>query len=172
MTRDVSFFKSSKVIDEGSRVQGLETIFSRPERVTFIITTTRVLYITEYLVLVEYTEAVLPIVFALYSVIAFHLPNSVYIQSFAGLSGQQLIENVGYVLAYSTLELTSLILAMGVLKRMLGISSPHQLGFVLETQAEMVQSKLMLWFLYVMQVPLVHVGTDYSFKFKWAHTAP
>ncbi|RLN50965.1 hypothetical protein BBJ29_005681 [Phytophthora kernoviae] len=108
----------------------------------------------------------------LYSVIAFHLPNGVYIQSFAALSEQQLFTNTGYVLAYSTLELISLVLAMGILKRMLGISSLHQLGFVLETQAEMVQSKLMLWFLYVMQVPLAHVGTDYSFKFKWAHTAP
>ncbi|KAF1793671.1 hypothetical protein GQ600_25709 [Phytophthora cactorum] len=35
----------------------------------------------------------------------------------------------------------------------------------------MVQSKLMLWFVYVMQVPLEHVGTDFSVRFKWAHSA-
>lgn len=43
--------------------QRLEVIFSRQERTEFISITTRVLYITEYLVLVEYTEAVLPMVY-------------------------------------------------------------------------------------------------------------
>ncbi|KAG2787664.1 hypothetical protein JG687_00008669 [Phytophthora cactorum] len=150
---------------------GLETIFSCQEREAFINTTTHVLYITEYLVLVEYTEAVLPMVYALYSMIAFHLPNCTYNQSLVNLSKHELIMNVSFVIAYSMLELTSLILAMLILKRVLGISPVHQLGFVLETQATMVQSKLMLWFVYVMQVPLEHVGTDFSFRFKWAHSA-
>ncbi|ETL78716.1 hypothetical protein L917_20512 [Phytophthora nicotianae] len=150
---------------------GLEAIFSCNEREAFLNTTTHVLYITEYLVLVEYTEAVLPMVYALYSMIAFHLPNCTYNLSLANLSKNELLTNVSFVVAYSMLELTSLMVAMVVLKRVLGISPVHQLGFVLETQATMVQSKLMLWFVYVMQVPLEHVGTDFSFKFKWAHTA-
>ncbi|KAG6952721.1 hypothetical protein JG688_00013158 [Phytophthora aleatoria] len=137
---------------------GLETIFSCQEREAFINTITHVLYITEYLVLVEYTEAVLPMVYALYSMIAFHLPNCTYNQSLVNLSKHELITNVSFVIAYSMLELTSLILAMLILKRVLGISPVHQLGFILETQATMVQSKLMLWFVYVMQVPLEHVG--------------
>ncbi|EGZ10585.1 hypothetical protein PHYSODRAFT_412246, partial [Phytophthora sojae] len=95
---------------------------------------------------------------ALFLVIVFHLPNKSYIQTFNGLSSEQLYTNTGYVLAYSFLELTSLIAALAVLKRTLGISSLHQLGFILETQASRIQSKLMLWFVYVMQVPLVHVG--------------
>lgn len=90
--------------------------------------------------------------------IAFHLPNGAYNQSFVHLSRNELFANVGSVLAYSMLELTSLILAMMVLKRTLKFSSIHQLGFVLETQATMIQSKLMLWFVYVVQVPLKHVG--------------
>ncbi|KAL3664856.1 hypothetical protein V7S43_010034 [Phytophthora oleae] len=150
---------------------GLETIFSCHERAAFVNTTTRVLYITEYLALVEYTEAVLPMVYALYSVIAFHLPNCTYNQSLGELSKHELLANVRVVLAYSMLELTSLILAMLVLRRVLGIAPVHQLGFVLESQATMIQSKLMLWFVYIMQVPLEHVGTDFTFKFKWAYGA-
>jgi hypothetical protein len=41
----------------------LEHIFSRQEQAALIHTTTRVLFITEYLILVEYTEAVLPMVY-------------------------------------------------------------------------------------------------------------
>ncbi|KAE9076658.1 hypothetical protein PF010_g23815 [Phytophthora fragariae] len=149
----------------------LQVIFSRQECTEFISITTRVLYITEYLVLVEYTEAVLPMVYALYSMIAFHLPNGAYNHSFVNLSRQELFANAGSVFAYSILELTSLILAIMVLKRTLRLSFMHQLGFVLETQATMIQSKLMLWFVYIMQVPLEHVGTDFTFKFNWAHAA-
>eukprot|EP00644_Phytophthora_capsici_P011309 jgi/Phyca11/545657/estExt2_Genewise1Plus.C_PHYCAscaffold_180490 len=105
------------------------------------------------------TNSIIIIVFiALYSVIEFHLPNCTYSQSLGGLSKHELLANVRIVLAYSMLELTSLIAAMLVLKRVLGISPVRQLGFVLESQATMIQSKLMLWFVYVMQVPLEHVG--------------
>jgi hypothetical protein len=90
------------------------------------------------------------------------MPNRIYIQSFDGLSPEQLYTNAAFVLAYGLLELASLLIAMVVLRRTLGISSMHQLGFVLETQATMIQSKLMLWFVYVMQVPVLHVGKTQS----------
>ncbi|KAF1793666.1 hypothetical protein GQ600_25703 [Phytophthora cactorum] len=52
---------------------GLETIFSCQEREAFINTTTHVLYITEYLVLVEYTEAVLPMVYGTHYMLLFFI---------------------------------------------------------------------------------------------------
>ncbi|KAE8997361.1 hypothetical protein PF011_g15516 [Phytophthora fragariae] len=69
---------------------------------------------TEYIILVEYTEAVLPMVYALYLMIAFHMPNNKYIQTFDGLSSEQLVT-------------------------------------------------------FFSDLPLEHVGTDFSFKFKWIH---
>lgn len=44
----------------------LEATFSRDERATFIRESARVLFITEYLVLVEYVEVMLPIVYCKY----------------------------------------------------------------------------------------------------------
>ncbi|KAG6587375.1 uncharacterized protein IUM83_02999 [Phytophthora cinnamomi] len=84
------------------------------------------------------------------------------------LKPEAVIFNVEVFNAFS-LEFLSLVMALIVLKRTAGFSTLRQLAFVLETQASMVQSKLTTLFVYVMQVPLVHLGGDFSFKFAWIH---
>ncbi|KAF4315712.1 hypothetical protein BBJ29_008787 [Phytophthora kernoviae] len=137
---------------------GLETIFSRKERAVFLQKSMRVLFITEYLMLVEYVEVVLPFVYSLHRIALFGMPNSAYYPSLAGLSSTELYSSVINVLAYGSLEFMSLILAIVVLKRSLGFSPLSQLAFVLEIQAGMVQSKLSLWTVYITQVSLAHLG--------------
>ncbi|KAG6954769.1 hypothetical protein JG688_00012193 [Phytophthora aleatoria] len=98
------------------------------------------------------------------------MPNRAFYPALAEVSRAELVSSVKNVLVYSSLEFVSLILALVVLKRMLRFSTLHQLAFVLETQASMVQSKLTTLFVYVMQVPLAHLGADFTFKFAWIHT--
>ncbi|KAG3180185.1 hypothetical protein PC128_g15670 [Phytophthora cactorum] len=148
----------------------LETIFSSKQRALFIHKSARVLFITEYLVLIEYVEVVLPIVYSAHQVILYNMPNRAFYPALAEVSRAELVSSVKNVLVYSSLEFVSLILALVVLKRMLRFSTLHQLAFVLETQASMVQSKLTTLFVYVMQVPLTHLGADFTFKFAWIHT--
>ncbi|KAE9275232.1 hypothetical protein PF001_g26682 [Phytophthora fragariae] len=59
----------------------LESIFSRRERATFIRESARVLFLTEYLVLVEYVEVVLPIVYCAHHAIVYNLHNRAYSSS-------------------------------------------------------------------------------------------
>ncbi|KAE9032715.1 hypothetical protein PR002_g9046 [Phytophthora rubi] len=146
---------------------GLETIFSRRERAQFIRKSARVLFITEYIVLIEYAEVVLPIIYCLHEVIFFNMPNRAYYPALAKMTTADLLSSVLNVLVYSSLEFLSLVMALILLKHMLGFSTLWQLAFVLETQAAMVQSKLTTLFVYVMQVPLVHCGADFSFKCAW-----
>ncbi|ETP29664.1 hypothetical protein F442_21202 [Phytophthora nicotianae P10297] len=125
----------------------LETIFSSKQRALFIRKSARVLFITEYLVLIECAR----------SYFVQHAQQSFY-PALADLSHAELLASVKNVLLYSSFEFVSLIMALVVLKRMLQFSTLHQLAFVLETQAAMVQSKLTTLFVYVMQVPLTHLG--------------
>ncbi|RLN38105.1 hypothetical protein BBJ28_00017444 [Nothophytophthora sp. Chile5] len=146
----------------------------------------RVLFITEYLVLVEYTEVVLPIVYSttasslmlwrvegqaidgrcsfvvaalgLHRMVLFQLPNCAYYPSLAELSSAQFWATITNVLSYGALEFASLIMTIVILQRVLGLASLRQLAFVLDTQAELVQTKLVVWFVYIMQVSLVHLG--------------
>ncbi|POM67899.1 Hypothetical protein PHPALM_16010 [Phytophthora palmivora] len=136
---------------------GLETIFSRKERALFVRRSARVLFITEYVVLVEYAEVVLPIVYSVHEAILYNMHNRIFYPALVDMTKAELVASVKNVLLYSSLEFVSFIMALVVLKRMLRFSTLHQLAFVLETQASMVQSKLSTLFIYVMQVPLAHL---------------
>ncbi|KAL3664870.1 hypothetical protein V7S43_010048 [Phytophthora oleae] len=148
---------------------GLETIFSPDERALFIRRSARVLFITEYIVLIEYAEVVLPIVYSVHQGVLYNMHNGAYYPALAEMSSVELLSSIKNVMLYSSLEFVSFVMALVVLKHMLGFSTLHQLAFVLETQASMVQSKLTTIFVYVMQVPLAHLGADFSFKFSWMH---
>ncbi|EGZ16040.1 hypothetical protein PHYSODRAFT_316144 [Phytophthora sojae] len=145
----------------------IEKLFSRAERDFFIRKARHVLFITEYVVLMEYAEVVVPILYRLYRVVLFHLPNSVYYPTLTELSISELSSSTLTVLAYSSLEFVSFVFSIIVMKRALGFNPLEQLGFVLETQANSVQTKPIGIFIYVTQMPLVHLGADFSFKFVW-----
>ncbi|KAE9061721.1 hypothetical protein PF007_g30159 [Phytophthora fragariae] len=142
---------------------------SRAEQEHFIRKTSHILFMTEYVVLTEYAEVVVPILYGSYRVALFHLPNSVYYPTLAGLSHSELLASTLTVLIYTLLEFISFVVSTTVMKRALGFNPLEQLGFVLETQAHGVQSKLIGAIIYVTQMPLVHLGADFSFKFAWMH---
>lgn len=150
---------------------GLDAIFSRNERALFIRESARVLFITEYLVLVEYVEVVLPIVYSAHHAAVYNLHNRAYYPALASLSTPEFTSTISHVIIYSSLEFASLIMAMVLLRRTLGFSPLRQLSFVLENQAGIIQGKLLILLIYVMQISLVHIGADFSFKFAWLHTS-
>lgn len=41
--------------------------------------------------------------------------------------------------------------------------------FVLQPQWQLVQSKLVLWVVFSMQITIAHFGSYYSFQFAWLH---
>ncbi|KAJ8571732.1 hypothetical protein ON010_g5100 [Phytophthora cinnamomi] len=136
----------------------IKSIFSVDERALFIKKSAQVLFITEYVILVEYVEVVLPIVYVAYRTVLFYMPNRAFYASMAELTIAQLFSSAVNVLAYSSLEFGSLIVSTIVLKRTLGISPWRQLGFVLETHTGMVQSMLINLLIYITQISLAHLG--------------
>ncbi|ETP28866.1 hypothetical protein F442_21900 [Phytophthora nicotianae P10297] len=124
----------------------------------------------KYLVLVEYVEVVLPFVYCLHQFILFHMPNSAHYPALAGLSREEFTAKMLSTLLYSFFELGSFVMMVIVLKRRLGYSGLQQLAFVLDVYASVVQTKLNLIFVYIMQVSLDHHGADFTFKFAWLNS--
>jgi hypothetical protein len=56
---------------------------------------------------------------------------------------------------------------LAMLQRRLHISTIRQLAFVLETQWQNVQAKLILWVVFSLQTSVLHFGVDFTFKFAW-----
>jgi hypothetical protein len=94
----------------------------------------------------------------IYRAILFTMPNKIYYASLAAITSDELLASVLNVLAYSSLELVSLIVSLLLLKRTLGFSSLRQLAFVLETHAGMIQVTLIDILVYVTQISLTHLG--------------
>ncbi|KAE9245721.1 hypothetical protein PF002_g7110 [Phytophthora fragariae] len=59
-----------------------------------------------------------------------------------------------------------------VVKRKLGFSLFYQLAFVLETETELLQGRLFVWIVFLLQFPLVHYGMDFTFRFEWISSKP
>ncbi|TYZ67941.1 hypothetical protein PybrP1_006958 [[Pythium] brassicae (nom. inval.)] len=150
--------------DEGLTAElGLNAL----ERLEFVQKTTKVLFMIEYAVLVEYAEVVTPVIYCTYMLLMYYLPNRAYYLSLAELSRDKLFANLSQVLLYATLELFSFLFMGYVIKRQLGITRTHQLTFVLKTQFRAVQAKFVLWVVFITQTYLFHFGADFSFQFKW-----
>ncbi|ETK81851.1 hypothetical protein L915_12678 [Phytophthora nicotianae] len=127
----------------------------------------QILFLTEFMLLIEFTEVLVPVIYGGYLTILYHLPNRRFYPQLANLSDQELWDMVISVLEYGVLELASLTLLVLVLNRLVHRHSLKQLAFVLEREFLMVQPKLLLWVTMTMQSTLPHLGVDYSFKFAW-----
>ncbi|KAE9012877.1 hypothetical protein PR002_g14686 [Phytophthora rubi] len=129
----------------------------------------QVLFLTEFMLLVEFTEVLIPFIYASYLTMLYYLPNRRFYPHLAYLTDKELRSRVGNVLGYGILELGSLVLLLIVLNRLVYRHSLQQLVFVLEKEFLMVQPKLILWVTMTMQSSLPQLGVDFSFKFEWLH---
>ncbi|POM64251.1 Hypothetical protein PHPALM_20247 [Phytophthora palmivora] len=143
------------------------------ERQQFVRETCRVLRRVEFLLLVEYTEVMVPIVYgdvtAIYIATVYHLPNRKYFPYLNEMSETDLTYTIRSVLIYGSLQLLSFILLLGELNRRFCLAPGAILRFVLHNEWRLVQGQFVLWIIYVLQSSIQHVGTDYTFKFKWLH---
>lgn len=148
--------------------QMLQTM-SPENRLLFVHQTLQLLHLTEFLLLVEFTEVIIPAIYCAYLGVISHLPNRQYYVSLRNLDDAALWRNITNVTVYASLEVLSFLLLSVLLYRKLRISPLKQLSFVLDTQWQLVQSKLILWVVFIVQTSLEHFGVDYSFKFAWLH---
>ncbi|ETP41514.1 hypothetical protein F442_11401 [Phytophthora nicotianae P10297] len=148
-----------------------ETLEYRLEKikVVYVHKVARLLHLVEFMILVEYTEVIVPVVYSIYVGAMSYLPNRVYYPQLADMGAAGLQSTLSNVLLYGFLEFISILVLEFVLRKSIKYSPVCQLGFVLRNQWKMVQSKLVLWVLYVVQSSLVHFGADYSFQFAWLH---
>ncbi|TMW58446.1 hypothetical protein Poli38472_010005 [Pythium oligandrum] len=148
--------RSLPPISGGDMAQFLKDRMTHDEKVSFVLKMSQVLFVCEFVVLIEFTEVTVPVMYSIYIAAMSHLVNRVYYPQLANMSEEHLYSTIGNVLAYSSIELVSFLLITLLFKRKLNMSTFHQLAFVLDRQWSMVQSKLILWTFYVIQSSLFH----------------
>ncbi|TMW58960.1 hypothetical protein Poli38472_007105 [Pythium oligandrum] len=104
---------------------------------------TRLLYITELILLNEFTEVIIPVMYGIYLLVISHLPNRAYYPQLASLNDKELMRSISAVVVNAALELVSLVVIM------------------------VIHSALTVWLLYVIQYSLAHSGVDFTLRFAW-----
>ncbi|GMF41233.1 unnamed protein product [Phytophthora fragariaefolia] len=116
------------------------------------------LFHAEYVIMAEYVEGALPMLYTVYLAVLCHLPMAAYYPHMRSLVGDKLYSTLGNLVLYGLVEVASLVGVSLLLKRKFGFSPLYQLAFVLETQARALQSQLFIWVLCIVQLTLVHNG--------------
>ncbi|CAH0486296.1 unnamed protein product [Peronospora farinosa] len=71
------------------------------------------------------------------------------------------------VYVYALLEFASFLTLTLMMMRNCRLQAIYHLAFVLETQALLVQVKLMTWVLMSLSFRVIHFGADFTFEFSW-----
>ncbi|KAG7378375.1 hypothetical protein PHYPSEUDO_010156 [Phytophthora pseudosyringae] len=167
-TPSTSFMTAASVVpEEPLTCKPLRSIFNAKQRKDYVVRTAQVLFTTEFIILIEFTEVIIPFIYSTYTIAMFQLPNRVYYPQIRALDLHTLAQMVANISIYGLMEFLSFIAMSILLKRKLGISTLHQLAFVLDREWRMVQSNLFLWICYTIQNSLDHNGADFSWQFSW-----
>lgn len=87
-----------------------------------------------------------------------HLPNYVYYPQLARMDGDELTLTTSSLQLYAALKLATFVLLYSTLRRQVRYSLLRQLTLALEQQWKVVESTLILWVLYIVQLSLEHFG--------------
>ncbi|EGZ14899.1 hypothetical protein PHYSODRAFT_301677 [Phytophthora sojae] len=124
----------------------LMNVFSSKERKLFVHKTARVLFTTEFVMLTEYTEIIVPLIYCTYTL--------------KSLDEVGLHEKIDSVLTYTALEFVSLLTIGYVIQRKQRISMLRLISFVLDKGWRMVQANLCLWISFTIESSLEHSGKN------------
>ncbi|KAF1782931.1 hypothetical protein GQ600_6564 [Phytophthora cactorum] len=144
-------------------LQALSNTLQHKGTMEYVQRSAQVLFTTEFIILIEFTEVIIPFIYSELLRTMFQLPNRVFYPQIRQLDRNTLAQMIGNIAIYGLMELVSFVAMSVLLKRKLGISTLHQLAFVLDRERRMVQSNLFLWICYTIQNSLDHNGTRFLF---------
>lgn len=128
------------------------------EKTLLIHETLTMLFQCEYLILVEYIESTVPLLYAIYNTAIYYLPNAQYYPQMVDITDDDIATTTLYLFGYAAMETLSFLAFNFVLQRRFGFSPLHLLAFVLEKQMQQLQGRLFVWVVYILPFTLKHYG--------------
>ncbi|POM63579.1 Hypothetical protein PHPALM_20999 [Phytophthora palmivora] len=125
----------------------------------------QVLFHCEYVVMAEFIEFAIPMLYTIYLTILYRLPTAAYYPHTRSLTPEKFANTQVNLMMYASVELASFIGLNFLLKRKFGFSPVYQLAFVLETQVAILQGHYFLWISWILQITLEHNGVDLNAPF-------
>ncbi|DBA05425.1 TPA: hypothetical protein N0F65_007587 [Lagenidium giganteum] len=144
-------------------------MIQRKEQARILEQTLQLLFSCEVLLFVEFTEIVIPILYAILTTFLWHLPNAKFHLVLAEMSGADLVAMLRSCLLYSGLEVASFVAMAVLMHRRYGFSVLHQLAFVIEHYWMVLHGKLLGFVITSIDLAMVHHGAQHIVKFGGWH---
>ncbi|GLE11695.1 hypothetical protein PINS_up024264 [Pythium insidiosum] len=130
------------------------------ERLEYTRIVLGVLHTVEFVVLAEFTEVIIPVIYCVFIAAASRNANAEFYPQVRGLTNEDFVQQVGRILVYASLELISFVVLCLLLHRKLRFTVIKQLAFVLDSEWLLIQLRLFVWVLFIVQNTLQHFGVD------------
>lgn len=174
--------------------EGYSHPISKTQRTVILKKTLELLWKCESVLLVEYIEVVVPMMYSISVSILYFLPSAKYHLGMAEMTIKQLVLTVSSILVYSVLKFSSLLYIHMILQWKFKLSALHQLAFVLKGEQNIARGVCLSWVVVVLGFTLVHygkpgvwfpnalirllicdlnseLGNDLTLEFKWVREA-
>lgn len=135
------------------------------EPMELLVECLKMLFHSEVLVLVAYVKCVTPLIYGIYLVTIFHLPNAAFYPQTRFLTDAQLRETIFNLFLYVSLEVAAFTSLHVILSKKMHFSPIYMLAFVLDKQILHVQSRLLIWVVFLLPLRLMHYGACLCFCF-------
>lgn len=122
------------------------------------------LFHSEYVVLAEFIESVIPLHYGIYLAVLYHLPTAQYYPNTRTLTPEKFASTELNIMLYAAVEFASFIGVNLLLQRKFGFSPLYQLAFVCETHSRVILSHCIVWIMYVLTLSLDHNGKSIGGK--------
>lgn len=124
---------------------------------------------TSDLVLVEYIEAVVPILYSILSLLFFVHPNGRFMSAFRPevFTAKVLSSTLTSLLLYATVEVLWFVFLAQYVYKKCNLSLFTQLGYLLHDQTYSASAYLFTWILYAIMGTFDQFGHDWTFSFDW-----
>lgn len=165
--------RSVAELKEIKRSQSETEVMNTAQKQKLVHQALKLLFATEYHVLVEYVECIVPMIYGIYVGVLVHLPNKAYFPETRNLTPDQVQIMANSILLYAGLEVVSLIVLHCAIKRRFGFSPSYLLAFVLENQAVEFHALIVVWLIFVLMLTLQHFGAfiNTNFQLEFANRA-
>ncbi|KAG2822766.1 hypothetical protein PC112_g10803 [Phytophthora cactorum] len=126
-----------------------------------------VMFTVECILLSAFLDAFVPFFYGIFMYVMVNFQSAKYHSELTGVTAETIGDVIDSIFVFAVVELVALSLLAAVIYRNLGMNAAYHLAFVLETQTELIQSKLLGWVTMTLAFRVVHFGVDFSFKFAW-----
>lgn len=117
-----------------------------------------VLFTTECLVLSASLDVMVPLFYGCFMLVIIRFPSANYHTELGSVTTESVDGVVSSVFFLASVQIIAFVLLGTLIRRNIGIMPLYQVAFVLETQTESLQSKLLCWMLMTMAFRVIHFG--------------